>query len=122
MILELIKLLFHCANYAAKTSAKNQAGPAPLDDALYPRRATNLAQYINIATKAMIDDGKKAEDVKIILAKRGLYKDYFDMVLERAQLNYTAWFNESGGKSATAFELYQQSIQTHSTPKSFVEI
>jgi hypothetical protein len=81
-----------------------------------------MKQYTDIATKAMINDGKKADEVKIILANRGLYKDYFDMVLERAQLNYTNWFNEIGGKPATAFELYQQSIQTTPTPKSLVEV
>jgi hypothetical protein len=83
-----------------------------LDPNLYSRKPTGILKYIDIATHAMINDGKKADDIKAMLKNRGMYEDHFDIVLDHAQRNYKKWFNKTGGKSAsTASHLYGQSFQ-----------
>jgi hypothetical protein len=124
MIVQLIRLLFFGVRVATKYAQHNQDAPVEqLDNALFTRRSTSITQYIDIATKAMINDGKKVDVVKIILISRGLHEDHFDAVLNRAQRNYKTWLNETSGKSAlTAFETDQQFAQTPPTPKSSIKI
>ncbi|WDF76968.1 hypothetical protein PQ469_24090 [Mucilaginibacter sp. KACC 22773] len=116
-MLHTLKLLLDGIDIVTKIAKKSQPALPQLEPALYVRRATSISQYIDIATKAMVNDGKKVDDVKTILINRGLHEDHFDAVLNRAQYNYKVWFNETGGKPAlTVFELYQQSTQRHAKP------
>jgi hypothetical protein len=122
MIVELIKLLIHGVEFATKQAQKHQPEPQ-LNATLYTRRATSILQYIDIATNAMINDGKKEDEVKTILINMGLHEDHFDVVLDRAQRNYKNWFNETRNKPAlTSFELYEQLAQKPRSVRSSVEI
>jgi hypothetical protein len=111
-IFELIKLLIHGVEFAAKQAQKHQP-ERQLDPTLYTRRATSILQYIDIATNAMINDGKKEDEVKTILINMGLHEDHLDVVLDRAQRNYEKWFNETRSRpTLTSFEIYEQLAQS----------
>jgi len=126
LLIHIVRLTFDLLNFAAKQAAKNQSLPGDreqqLDNALFTRRAISITQYIAIATKAMISDGKSIDDIKTILINRGLHEDHFEAVLNRAQQNYKKWFNETGKPTLNAFELYQQSTQSPQKTKPLVEI
>lgn len=107
MILHLIKWVIEYINGDIHDQPEPQLSPA-----LYTRKSTTIPQYIEIASNAMISNGKNMDDIKTMLRNRGLHEDHFAVVLDHAQRNYKKWFNETGGKPAlSAFQLYEQSLQ-----------
>jgi hypothetical protein len=114
-------MLLHLVYHAIKGIIKLAEDDEPvqhLDSALYRRKSRTILQYIDFATNAMINDGKKIDEVKANLLKKGLHEDHLDVVLDKAQRAYKKWVNETGGKpELTVFELYEQSLKNvSSTP------
>ncbi len=121
-MLHLIHLIFKIIEGVTKHAQKNQDEPR-LPDALYTRRFMSTLQYIDIATKAMISEGKKEEDVKTMLINKGLPEDHLDIILGKAKLNYKNWLNDTATRPPlSSFELYEQLTKSTLTPKPTIKV
>lgn len=121
-MLHLIHLIFKIIEGVTKHAQKNQDEPR-LPDALYTRRSTSTLQYIDIATKAMINEGKKEEEVKTMLINIGLPEDHLDIILGKANRNYKNWLNDMATKPPlSSFELYEQLTKSTPAPKPTIKV
>ncbi|MEO3407146.1 hypothetical protein AAFN85_24730 [Mucilaginibacter sp. CAU 1740] len=104
---QLIRILINIVFYVARQEAKNQAAPQ-LDPALFQKRSKSISQYIEMASNAMINDGRKPDEVKTMLLGNGLHEDHLDVVIEKAENRYKDWFNENQHATVSVLNTYNE--------------
>jgi hypothetical protein len=103
----LFRILIGLTVYFVRREAARESIPEA-DPALYQKRSRSISQYIEMAANALINDGRKADEVKMILLGNGLHKDHMDVVMEKAERRYKNWLGEIGTQSASSSNQEQQ--------------
>ena len=79
-----------------------------MGSALFVTKSTTGAEYLEMATNAMIYENKNLEEVRQLLRDKGLYEENIDLYAKKAKERYDKWVSENGiPQQLTAMQQYE---------------
>lgn len=79
-----------------------------MGSALFVTKSTTGAEYLEMATNAMIHDNKTIEEIKQLLRDKGMYEENIDLYAKKAKERYDKWVSENGKpQQFTAMQQYE---------------
>jgi hypothetical protein len=111
-ILILIAILFRISmviyRVVNKVSSYQDQQSSKVDSALFVRKSTTGAEYLEMATNAMIYENKSLEEVKQLLRDKGMYEENINLYAKKAKERYDKWVSENGQPpQLTAMQQYE---------------